>query len=584
MEFLHAIDIRLLGGALLVLAGIASSLLARRFGAPLLLVFLALGLLLGVDGPGGIRYDDTRFTYFVGSLALCVILFDGGLQTRAAQVRGSVAPSLVLATVGVALTAAMTGMAAHWFLQLPLLQSLLLGSVLASTDAAAVLFLLRAGGLHLERRTASTLEMESGANDPVAIFLTVGLTTWLVAGDAQQGGVVALAIRMVWAMAAGTAFGYAGGRLLVWALNRFALPSGLPPWLAMAGAVALFAIANHAGGSGYLAVYLAGIVVANRPLRARGEIMSVQNATTWFAQLVMFLLLGLLAAPRQLLGVLWPALAVAASLMLVARPLAVLLCLAPFRYRAGEIGFIGWVGLRGAVSIFLASIPLLAQLPNAGLYFNVAFVVVLASLLVQGWSLARAAHLFGVAVPRTDPDTRRIQLDLPGQLEYDLVGYRIAPGSAALHGAALPGRVRLAMLVREGQVLLPEQAANFIANDYAYFLSPAGQAHRLDWLFAEGRAARAAEQETFGLFLLPGDVPLGELAQFYGLKLPPRFAAITAADLFDQRFDGTPQVGDRLSLGRAMLVARAVREDRVERVGLKFTGLGERLISGGDRR
>ena len=584
MEFLHAIDIRLLGGALLVLAGIASSLLARRFGAPLLLVFLALGLLLGVDGPGGLRYSDTRFTYFVGSLALCVILFDGGLQTRAAQVRGVVAPSLLLATVGVGMTAALTAVAAHWLLDLPALQALLLGAVLASTDAAAVLFLLRAGGLHLERRSGSTLEMESGANDPVAIFLTIGLTAWLVAGDAPQDGVATLALHLVWAMAAGIVFGYVGGRLIVWALNRFVLPSGLPPWLAMSGAVALFALTNHVGGSGYLAVYLAGIVVANRPLRARGEILSVQNATTWFAQLVMFLLLGLLAAPRQLLGVLWPALAVAGFLMLVARPLAVLLCLAPFRYRAGEIGFIGWVGLRGAVSIFLASIPLLAKLPNAGLYFNVAFVVVLASLLVQGWSLARAAHWFGVAVPRTDPDTRRIQLDLPGQLEYDLVGYRVAAGSALLQGAPLPGRVRLALLVRDGEVLLPECVGTFAAHDYAYFLTPTGQAHRLDWLFAEGRTARVAEQETFGLFALPGDVPLGELAQFYGLKLPPRFATITAADLFDQRFDGAPQVGDRLGLGPAMtLVVRALREDRVERVGLKFSGLGERLISG-DRR
>jgi cell volume regulation protein A len=210
-------------------------------------------------------------------------------------------------------------------------------------------------------------------------------------------------------------------------------------------------------------------------------------------------------------------------------------------------------------------------------------VVVLASLLVQGWTLARAAHWFGVAVPRTDPDTRRIQLDLPGQLEYDLVGYRVAAGCAALHGALLPGRVRLALLVREGRILLPDDDGAFAANDYVYFLSPAGQAHRLDWLFAEGRAARAAEQEAFGLFTLPGDVPLGELAQFYELNLPARFAAITAADLFDQRFDGNPQVGDRLSLGRALLVVRALREERVERVGLKFTGLGERLITG-DRR
>ena len=543
-------------------------------------MFLVLGLLLGVDGPGGIRYDDTRFTYFVGSLALCVILFDGGLQTRAAQVRGSVAPSLMLATVGVAVTATLTALAAYHFLHLAPLQALLLGAVLASTDAAAVLFLLRAGGLHLERRTASTLEMESGANDPVAIFLTVGLTSWVAANDAPTGAIVSLAIRMAWAMGMGIALGYAGGRLIVWALNRFALPSGLPPWLAMAGAVALFAVTNRLGGSGYLAAYLAGIVVANRPLRARAEILSVQNATTWFAQLVMFLLLGLLAAPRHLVDVLWPALAVAASLMLVARPVAVLLCLAPFRYRAGEIGFIGWVGLRGAVSIFLASIPLLAKLPDAGLYFNVAFVVVLASLLVQGWTLARAAHWFGVAVPRTDPDTRRIQLDLPGQLEYDLVGYRVAAGCAALQGALLPGRVRLAMLVREGRILLADHDGAFAANDYVYFLSPTGQAHRLDWLFAEGRAARAAEQEAFGLFTLPGNVPLGELAQFYELKLPARLAAISAADLFDERFDGNPQVGDRLSLGRALLVVRALREERVERVGLKFTGLGERLITG----
>ena len=282
--------------------------------------------------------------------------------------------------------------------------------------------------------------------------------------------------------------------------------------------------------------------------------------------------------------VFWPALGVAVFLMFVARPVSVFLCLAPFGYRWQEMGFISWVGLRGAVGIFLASIPLLAGLPHAHLYFNVAFVVVLVSLLVQGWTLARAAHRFGVAVPRADPNTRRIQLDLPGQLEYDMVGYRVAPASAILRGAVLPGRVRLAMLVRHGNILLGEQAATLQPNDYAYLIAPGGQAPRLDWLFAEADAARAAEQDTFGQFTLAGDIPLGELGAFYGLSVPARFARATAAQLFDERFDEQAQVGDRLALGRAMLVVRSLDGERVAKVGLKFTGVGEHLIAGTSRQ
>lgn len=591
LESLHAIDLTLLAGALLILAGVASSLLARRFGAPLLLVFLLLGLLLGVDGPGGIHYTDTRLTYMVGALALAVILFDGGLRTRASHVRGSVVPALVLASIGVLLTAALTAVAASRLLALPLPEALLLGTILASTDAAAVFFLLRAGGLHLERRSGATLEVESGSNDPAAIFLTIALTTWIAGRNAGGPSVgadhwaiaLSLAWKLLWAVAVGIAAGYGGGRAIVAVLNKVTLPSGLPPWLALASAVALFGITNLMGGSGYLAVYLAGIVIANRPVRARADVLSVQDAATWFAQLVMFLLLGLLASPGSLMVVFWPALGVAVFLMFVARPVSVFLCLAPFGYRWQEMGFISWVGLRGAVGIFLASIPLLAGLPHAHLYFNVAFVVVLVSLLVQGWTLARAAHRFGVAVPRADPNTRRIQLDLPGQLEYDMVGYRVAPASAILRGAVLPGRVRLAMLVRHGNILLGEQAATLQPNDYAYLIAPGGQAPRLDWLFAEADAARAAEQDTFGQFTLAGDIPLGELGAFYGLSVPARFARATAAQLFDERFDEQAQVGDRLALGRAMLVVRSLDGERVAKVGLKFTGVGEHLIAGTSR-
>ncbi|WP_158601728.1 potassium/proton antiporter [Solilutibacter pythonis] len=576
LEILNHINLKLLFGALLVLAGIASSLLARRFGAPLLLVFLVLGLLLGVDGPGGVRYDDAPFTYLAGSLALALILFEGGLQTRAAQVRGSVLPSLTLATVGVIVTALLTAVAAYFLLKLEPMRALLLGTILASTDAAAVFFLIRAGGLHLERRTGSTLEVESGANDPVAVFLTIAVTGWL----AGQGvSLSALALQVVWAIVCGVALGYAGGRLIVWSLNRFNLSSGLHPWLAMAGALCVFALTNWLGGSGFLAVYLAGIVVANRPVRARHEVMSVQDAVTWFAQLVMFLLLGLLATPSRLLDVLWPALGIAAFLMFVARPAAVVMCLLPFRYRAGEIGFIAWVGLRGAVGIFLASIPLLAKLPNAWLYFNVAFVIVLTSLLVQGWTLTHAAHWFDVAVPRSDPDTRRVQLDLPGQLDYDLLGYRVPVGAKALDAAHWPPDTRLMMAVRDGRVLAAGEAGALRPDDYAYLLAPAGSARRIDWLFV-GHEGEGPAHTHFGNFPLPGDVALGELAQFYGLRVPKRFAGRSAAQLFDERFDEAPQIGDRLNLGPATLIVRALEDGRVTQVGLELVSLGERLISG----
>lgn len=576
MHSLAATDLQLLAGAALVLVGIASSLLARRFGAPLLLVFLILGMLLGVDGPGGIRFHDYRAAYLVGSLALAIILFDGGLRTRIREIRPALAPSILLASAGVLITSALTALAAMWLFDFEPLQGLLLGAIVASTDAAAVFFLLRAGGLHLNRRVGAVLELESGSNDPLAVLLTLLLTGWLVqqqvAGGAELFATVARQIGL------GLALGVAGGLALTQALNRLALPAGLHPLLALAGAVALFALSNRLGGSGYLAAYLAGLVVGNRPLRAFASVRAVLDAVTWLAQGMMFLLLGLLVGPRRLLEVLVPALAIAAFLMAVARPAAVAACLAPFGYRPREIAFVSWVGLRGAVSIFLASIPMLAGLDHALVYFNTAFVVVGVSLLVQGWTLRPAARLFGVALPRRDPPTRRIELDLPGQLEYELVGYRVAEGSAVLRGTCPPGWAHLALLVRGGQVLTPDASGALQAEDYAYYLAPPGRVGRLDWLFAPPQEAAEAEREQFGVFILDGEVPLGELADFYALPIPPRYRSRSAAELFETRFDGQPQVGDCLRLGTAMLIVRALEEERVSRVGLKFLGVGGRLF------
>jgi cell volume regulation protein A len=576
MEGLHSNDVWMLIGGVLLIAGILSSLVATRFGAPLLLVFLIIGMLAGEDGPGGIAFSNYRITYALGSVALAIILFDGGLRTRLSQVRGALAPAALLATLGVLITAGLTGLAVRHILDLEWIPSLLIGAVVASTDAAAVFFLLRSNGLHLQRRVGATLEVESGSNDPMAIFLTlllVGLI--LTPTDLSAGG---LALNLLQQVGLGGLAGYAGGRALAAALNRLDLPTGLHPLLAVSGAIALVPLTHLMGGSGFLAVYIAGLVVGNRPVRAFANVLSVQDAATWLAQMLMFLVLGLLVTPSHLLDLALPALAIAAILMLVARPVAVALCLWPFKFSGREVVFVSWVGLRGAVGIFLASVPMLVGLPDAQMYFNIGFVVVLTSLLVQGWSLAWAAYRLKVAVPRRDPPSRRVELDLPGQLEHEMVGYRVAPDCALLSGRGrLPGWARPVLVVRDGHVLAPDQAGPLNVEDYAYYLAPPGRVIRLDWLFAEGAEAKEAERELFGEFTLPGDVPLGPLADFYGLQLSHRLHQRSAAELFSERFDEQPQVGDSLDVGNARLVVRELNEDQVCRVGLKFKKTGSAL-------
>src|SRR6202165_2121209 len=378
MASLDTVSIGILLGALLLLAGILSSLVAMRFGAPLLLVFLILGMLAGEAGPGGIRFDDVHATYLVGSIALALILFDGGLRTRFASFRSVFAPSLVLATIGVMLTAALTAPAAKFVLDLGWMEALLVGAVVASTDAAAVFFLIHARGLRLRPRVAATLEVESGSNDPFAVLLTMLLVEFLTVGDRSWQHVLTVLVDQA---VPGTIIGILGGRAMVFVLNRLALAQGLHAPFVATSALVIFGLASLVHASGFLAVYLAGLVVGNRPTRAHNTVVVFLDAVTWLAQIVMFVLLGLLAWPDRLAEHALPALAVALTLMIVARPAAVFLCLAPFRFSWREKLFISWVGLRGAVGIFLASMPLMVGLPKAQLFFDVGFGVGLVSLL-----------------------------------------------------------------------------------------------------------------------------------------------------------------------------------------------------------
>ncbi|MCA1401409.1 potassium/proton antiporter [Bradyrhizobium sp. BRP56] len=567
MASLDSVSIAILLGAVLVMAGILSSLLALRFGAPLLLVFLLVGMLAGDSGPGRLQFDDVRTTYLVGSVALALILFDGGLKTRFASIRTVLVPSMVLATAGVLLTALITAPVARFVLDLNWTESLLVGAVVASTDAAAVFLLVHTQGLRLRPRVGATLEAESGTNDPFAIFLTLMLVEFISIGQSSASHI---ALEFIQEAVFGAIIGVIGGRLVVIALNYVALPQGLHAPFVTTAALVIFGGSQIVHASGFLAVYLAGIIIGNRPTRAHNSVVTFLDAATWLAQIVMFVLLGLLVSPHRLLSSAGGAVLVAFALMLVARPLAVLICLAPFKFNWREKVFIAWTGLRGAVAIFLASIPMLVGLSKAYLYFDVAFVVVIISLLLQGWTLAPAARRLHVALPRAERGPRRVELDLPGQLEQQLVGYPVRPKSLYFRRGLIPSWSKPTLVIRDERILTPTEADPVAPGDYIYLLAPPERAEALDRFFVDMAPSSAPDPHLLGDFMVSAEHTLGELAEIYGVKVDEHQAKLTLADYFDVNLDRAPKEGAELALDEIVLVARSISGGRVNVVGLRL--------------
>jgi cell volume regulation protein A len=567
MASLDSVSLGILLGAVLVMAGILSSLLALRFGAPLLLVFLLIGMLAGNAGPGHLQFDDLRTTYLVGSVALALILFDGGLRTRFQNISAVLLPSMVLATIGVLVTALVTAPVAGYMLDLNWTEALLVAAVVASTDAAAVFLLVHAQGLRLRPRVGATLEAESGTNDPFAVFLTLMLVELISVGDSSISHVLMELGRQA---VLGAIAGVLGGRLVVVALNRVALPQGLHAPFVTTAALVIFGASELAHASGFLAVYLAGIIIGNRPTRAHNSVVTFLDAATWLAQIVMFVLLGLLVSPHRLVVSIIPAVVVALVLMLAARPIAVFLCLAPFRFNWREKLFIAWTGLRGAVAIFLASIPMLVGLSKAYLYFDVAFVVVIISLLLQGWTLAAAARRLHVALPRTERGPRRVELDLPGQLEQQLVGYPVRAKSLYFRRGLTPSWSKPTLVIRDEHILSPGEAEPVRPGDYIYLLAPPEKAEALDRFFVDMPPSTAPDPHLLGDFTVSGEHTLGELADVYGVAVGDEQAKQTLADYFDIHLDHAPKEGATLELDSIVLVARSISGGRVNVVGLRM--------------
>jgi potassium/hydrogen antiporter len=570
----EAMNVAILIGSALVAAAAFTSILSFRFGAPLLLVFLLVGLAAGEDGLG-IQFDNLGAAYFVGSVALAIILFDSGFATRLATLRVAALPALLLATVGVLVTALLIGFAAQLVLGFSWLQGLLLGVIVAPTDAAAVFFLLRVGGINLRDLVRSTLEVESGSNDPIAIFLTVALVGLLgaSAGPGALGSDVLLPLAIQ--LLVGAVVGFLGGVLIVLVVNRTDFESALYPIVVTALALLTYAAAGLTWGSGFLAVYVAGLVSGNARIRHGTALRRFQEGTTWLSQIAMFLTLGLLATPHEFPAVAIAAVALAAFLMLVARPVAVWLCLMPFRFSRHETAFVSWVGLRGAVSILLAILPVMAGVPGGRMMFNIAFVVVLTSLLVQGWSIAPMARFLGLVVPPRGGPVDRIQLELPGSSRHEIIAYSVHPESAVAKGQRIPRWAEPSLVIRDGRTLRRYRFGRPQAGDRIYVITTPDYIGLLDKLFA-GPAEGADDPGLYGEFGLTPDTRLSDLVRAYPATVADADRGLTAGELLRRELAGDIEPGDRVALGAVDIVVRRVNEAHaIEEVGLAMEHVDE---------
>ena len=461
----------------LMTASVLFSRASQRIGVPIALLFLLIGMLAGSEGIGGIAFNDYGFAFRLGSLALALILFDGGLNTPLAALRRTWAPATVLATIGVVLTALAIAVPAHWWgLAWP--QALVLGGVVSSTDAASVFAVLRGSGLQLKRRVGTTLELESGLNDPVAVILTVTLTTALAAGggssDAVEWGRIALEIGVQ--LAVGTALGVGvglGGREL---LRRNPLPSGgLYPALSLALALLAYGVTTLLHGSGFLAVYLAGMILGHATLPYHTGLLRVHDALAWLAQIGMFLVLGLLVYPSGLFEVAGIGLGLALILAIVVRPATVALCLLPFRYSWRETLYIGWVGLRGAVPIVLATYPVLVRAPGADRIFNLVFFIVVANALIPGGTVAWVTRRLGLQASEPPAPQAVLAIESRLPLEGELLSFYIdealVVAGIPLEELDFPDGSSVMLIVRGNRLVPPKGSTTLEAGDHVYVVT-----------------------------------------------------------------------------------------------------------------
>ncbi|WP_090843507.1 potassium/proton antiporter [Alkalicoccus daliensis] len=466
------IDSFLLLSALILISGVLAAKFSNRIGLPSLVLFILVGMIIGSDGFGVIYFNDPSQAQMVGIFALVIILFEGGLQTKFSTVRSVALPSLSLATLGVLLTSGIVGAAAFLIFDITWMQALLLGAIVGSTDAAAVFAALKER--NIKAKMGATLEAESGTNDPMAVFLTISFIEIILIPETS---IFSLFPSFIWQMGMGLIIGVLIGKFSSIAINRIKLDSsGLYPIFSVAFALLAYGAASMIGASGFLAVYVAALVIGNSELTYRYSIFQFNEGFAWMAQIFMFILLGLLVFPAELFtwNVMFGGFLLSAVLILVARPIAVLLSTLGMGYKWNEKLFISWAGLRGAVPIILATFPIVAGVEDGEFFFNVVFFIVLTSALVQGTTISKLAKTLNLMGPKKDTPHHSIELISMGKANAEMVQFQVDSDAAIagqkLKDVAFPQKASISAIVRNENLITPYGETEIKSGDFLYIL------------------------------------------------------------------------------------------------------------------
>ncbi|MBP5161244.1 MAG: potassium/proton antiporter [Alphaproteobacteria bacterium] len=560
------INVPILLFSLVLSLSILTSLISNRANIPMILVFLCLGLVVGNFTSVTMfpTIQNPRVAFFIGSLALALILFDGGYQTSLRSLKKAFTPSCLLATVGVLLTALLLLPAAKVILGLSWMEALLLASIIGSTDSASVFFLLRKGGVVIRDKIRSTLEIESGSNDPMAIFLTLVCINILLSQSRvlSFGVIMDFALQMGVGCFVGVLLAY-GTRLLI---NKINLDTALYPILVISLMLVGFSVTAMLSGSGFFAIYIAGILLGNSRLKGGRQIARFQSTFTWLSQIILFLTLGFFADMTHFAPQVGASVLLSLFLIFIARPIAVFLCLLPFQYTFKEMAFISFVGLRGATAILLALLPLVMQMSVASSLFNVIFLMVLMSLTIQGLFIIPVAKLCGVIVPSVDLPPMRTEIDLPGLQDSYLITYQLTEKSPAVLGAKIPRWARPVVVHRDDIAYNGNNIKTLKAGDQIYlFMASDRRRYVLDKLFGGGAASD--EPEGMGDFVLSPDILLDDLHKMYGVRVSARYHGRTLREILTDNFSDL-EVGDHFSVGSVELIVRRMENGNIVEIGL----------------